>query len=596
MGNISFGGLASGLDTTSIIQQLISLESRPITLLTQQQSTLQTESSAYRDLNTKISALDSAAFDLTQVSNLVAHKATSSDNNVLLATANTNAITGSYQVEVLQLATASRTHTGTGTGQGNTIGGISAITDFSNDTIGQINSANHLSADLSSGNFYVNGQAVAVNSSDTLNDIFARISTATGGAVTGQLATDSSKGGLVVQLSSASNITLGKGTSNFLSALKLDTASYSGGTLSSSDAINAVQADLKLDGSEGATNLAQIAVGSGTLTINGTAISYNDSQDSLNDLISRINASDAGVRAAFSAVGGGQVSLIDKNNGPLSIQISDTGGLAAALGLTASDSETLGQSAQIRVDGGAVQSFNQNSSISASGLDGIVLDLRDADPGNPVSVTVSANTDIAVNKVQNFVDKYNAVVSSIDDLTSFDPLTNTRGTLLGDFTINSVRDRLKSVVFEQVSGLVGNSTLGSLGELGLSTGAIGSIPGSTNTLQLDASKLRDALQSDPTRVAQIFGAEDTSTGSEGIASRLSSYLDGISSSTGIFNTKIKSNDSKVQELNDRINQLNDRLDKKQTLLQSQFTAMELTLSRLQTQQNSLTSLFTSIGH
>lgn len=595
MGNINFGGLASGLDTSSIIQQLLSIESRPITFLSQQKSTLEQQSTAYKDLNTRLSALESAAFELTTLSSLVAHDANSSNTSTLFATANSDATTGSYQVDVLQLATTSRTRTGTGVGQGNEIGGIANISAFSGNTVSLINSSNRLSNNLSQGTFFINGQSILVTNSDTLDAIFTKISTATGGSVTGILSTDPSKGGQVIELSSASAITASNGTSNFLSVFKLNTASYSGGILSSSDAVDSVKANLALDGSEGATNLFTPAVTSGTLTINGEDIAYNTSSDSLNGVIARINASGAGVRASFSNIGGGQVSLSNESNGPLAIQISDTGTLAAALGLTALDSASIGQAAQIKVDGGATQSFNTNNGIAAAGLDGITLDLRDSDPGNPVSITVNTNTEGAVTKVKSFIDKFNAVITKIDQLTSFDPETGDRGLLIGDSSINSVRNRLKTMIFDRVGGLSGSNGIGSLSELGLSTGAIGSAPGTTIKLELDTSKLSAALKADPTRTAQIFGAEETESGSPGIMNRMKEYLNGLSSVTGVFASRQKSNTRKISTIDHRIESLNDRLVAKQKFLETQFTALERTISRLQSQQSSLSALFSNFS-
>ena len=72
MCNIAFGGLSSGLDTGSIIQQLLALESRPINLLNAQRETLRSQQDAYKDLNTRINGLENAAFELTKVSSLLA--------------------------------------------------------------------------------------------------------------------------------------------------------------------------------------------------------------------------------------------------------------------------------------------------------------------------------------------------------------------------------------------------------------------------------------------------------------------------------------------------------------------------------------------
>lgn len=591
MGNVAFGGLSSGLDTGAIIQQLLSLESRPITLLNTQRENLLSKQSAYKDLNTRISGLENAAFELTQVSSLLGRQANTSDKDTLLATATPNAVTGAYQVEVLQLATASRLSTGTGAGSGNTLGGVSDTTDFSAETLTQINTNNRLRDSLTAGTFFVNGQSVSVQTTDTLDDILGKISTATSGAVTGDLVSDPLQGGNILALSSASSIVLSQGSSNFLSAFKLDTASYSGGVLQSSDAVNTVRSDVKLDGSDGSANLAQ-SITSGVLTINSKSIAYDTSTDTLNDVLQRINASDAGVRATLSNVGGGRLNLVSSKSGPLSIQLSDTGGFASAMGLNAIDSAQAGQSAKVKIDGGVAQSFNQNTGVQAAGAEGLLLDLRSADVGNPVTVTVEVNTDTAVEKIQSFVDQYNQLNDRIAELTAFDASTGTKGILLSDFSVNNLRQRLNDMLFKRVSGLDGSSSRGSLSELGFNTGEIGSVAGTTTKLEFKASTFRAALDKDPTRVAQLLGAEDTLSGSNiGIMTEVKSYLDSIGNSTGIFNQRQKSAGVQITSMGKRIDTLNERLDKKQVRLQAQFTLLERTLSKLQTQQTSLASLF-----
>lgn len=597
MGNISFGGLASGLDSQSIIQQLMALESRPLNLLNTQRTRLEQQNEAYRTLNTRVSALENAAFELTQLGNVRGRKASSSNRDKLLATANANAQTGTFSVEILKRASASVRRTGgPEAGQGNDIGGVANASDFSGLTLAQINSSNRLSGNLSAGTFSVNGQSVSILSGDTLTDIFGKISTATGGAVTGQLLADNSKGGLVLELSSATPIAVSRGSSNFLSLFKLDTASYDSVNqrLTSSDAVNSVRSELRLDNSQGQTNLAQ-AVGSGTLTLNGKNISYDASQDSLNAIVNRINQSEAGVRASFSNLNGGQLTLTSTELGPAGIFLSDTGNFANALGLRATDSIVSGQSAEIRVDGGPIQFFNKNTGIAADGLSGVLLDLKDAAPGSPVDISITPDTDLAVEKIQNFVTQFNAVTKYIDDLRNFNPETRQKGLFLADSTVGAIRNRLQQTLFDSVSGLQGSSALGNLSELGISTGAIGALPGTTSELQIDTAKLRSALENNPTRVAQLLGAEDTSTGSSGVMSRLKNYLDGLSSVTGVLNEKQRSNTRQMSSLDSRIRTLEGRLEKKQLLLENQFITLERTVSRLQTQQQSLNSLFALVN-
>lgn len=599
-GAISFSGLVSGLDTDKIINQLIALESRPISLLVNQKSKIQSQVDAFKSINTKLNALEDKAFELTQLSNIVARTATSADTNKLVATANADANIGSFNVDVLALASptvfTSVNSVDDGT-QGNGFGGVAAQSLALGDTVTNINTNNKVQGDITEGTFFVNGNQVTVTNGDTLATVFANINAATGGAVTATLTNDPgadpTRGGQRVTLTSGANITLTNGTSNILSRFNLDT-SGPGVTRTSSDDINNVQTDVLLDGSGGATNLAQ-AVGSGTLTINGVGISINDTTDTLDDVIDKINNSSAGVTASFSQIQGGRLILTSNSNGPTSINVTDTSNFANAFGLGNNTDENLGSAAQISIDGGPTQFFNSNTGINPAGLTGITLDLLDADPGNPITVTVNSNSDPVVNKVNEFVNQFNSIVDEIDSLTSFNPETNEAGILISDFTVSSLKDRLKRLASSTVSGLSEGSSVGTLTELGITTGAIGSIVGTTNKLVVDDAKLRAAVDATPTRVAQIFGAEPTEDQSSGIFTRFKNTLDGLSNSTGIFAEKQKIGEERISDIDDRIVVLNDRLEKKESLLELQFTNLEKSLIELQTQQSALGGLIASIG-
>jgi flagellar hook-associated protein 2 len=102
----SVGGLASGMDTNSIIDQLVALESQPITNIKTQQSNINVQISALADLISSVKALDTAAADLG-TNGIYAAKPTST-NTAFSATPGTGAAPGRYSVEVNQLATAAR--------------------------------------------------------------------------------------------------------------------------------------------------------------------------------------------------------------------------------------------------------------------------------------------------------------------------------------------------------------------------------------------------------------------------------------------------------------------------------------------------------
>src|SRR4051812_15765574 len=81
-GTSSISGLVSGLDTASIVSQLMQIESRPQALLKTQLSTAQTNSRALREINTALAGLSSAAQALTGSTAFTARTATSSGKDV----------------------------------------------------------------------------------------------------------------------------------------------------------------------------------------------------------------------------------------------------------------------------------------------------------------------------------------------------------------------------------------------------------------------------------------------------------------------------------------------------------------------------------
>ncbi|MBX3385444.1 MAG: flagellar filament capping protein FliD [Phycisphaeraceae bacterium] len=90
-------GLISGLNTTEIINQLLRVEARPRQLAQQRVGELQTQQSAWLDLNSRLSTLKSASakFRIDRV--FESAKTTSSHPNVLTATATAGATAGSYR-------------------------------------------------------------------------------------------------------------------------------------------------------------------------------------------------------------------------------------------------------------------------------------------------------------------------------------------------------------------------------------------------------------------------------------------------------------------------------------------------------------------
>jgi flagellar capping protein FliD len=104
--SMSVDGLVSGMDTTSIISQLLSVEAGPQNALKIKLSTTQTAASAYRTVNTTFLAVTAAADAVLNSDLWTTTKATSSSSAYATATASTGALTGSLTFSVTQLATS----------------------------------------------------------------------------------------------------------------------------------------------------------------------------------------------------------------------------------------------------------------------------------------------------------------------------------------------------------------------------------------------------------------------------------------------------------------------------------------------------------
>lgn len=107
-GSISVGGLATGLDTKSIVTQLMALERRPETLLKNEKSTLQSQVNIFNQLNAAFSSLQGVMAGMNTATTFAAYTAAVSDTSVLTAQTTGAAMPGSHTVVVNSLATNQR--------------------------------------------------------------------------------------------------------------------------------------------------------------------------------------------------------------------------------------------------------------------------------------------------------------------------------------------------------------------------------------------------------------------------------------------------------------------------------------------------------
>lgn len=604
-------GIASGLDWKSMVDQLMTIENQPVTRLQQRKTTLQNKNSAFQSINSKLAGLDNAINSLLQDSTIKGKKATlttatnGSTASATIATASASSDTpvGSYTFLVNQLATA--TNIASNGKNGGRLG--AAITDASK-TLSSLN----FSQPVTSGklNLVLNGTENIEVTIDTLNDtlqgVFDKIATATGGRVTAAL------GGDKITLTTDPAITtfsVGSGldTSNFASATFLNTASFDGiaKTITSAKTVSAVSTGKAMIDSGIATGGDPLASYTGKLKINGVEIAYDTANDSLNNLMSAINSSEANVLASYDAIND-KIMLTSKSTGATNIAITDLKtdgsawgdgeGILAQTGLLAT--QTLGKNAKIALSNGtsdqstwlSLESTSNTFTNVAPGLSLTALAVSAEDTSNPGSklastVKIEADLDGVKEKIKAFINEFNGVVDTIDGARA-------KGQPLAfDGTLNGIRSQLFSLVSGTVEGLSGSPQ--SFLDIGISTSK-----DDRNHLTLNETTFNTAFNTDPDRIAQIFNRTevvDGKTKNYGLAAKVNEYIDNLRKSDGVFKVQDNSTSNQVKAIDNSIKNLQQRLALRRTNMIRQFTAMEQMVSSLNNQKSAMMSQLSSLS-
>jgi flagellar hook-associated protein 2 len=105
-GSLATPGVGSGLDITSIVSKLMTVESRPLTSLAAKEASFQAKISAYGSLKGALSALQSAISGLVDSRNMKVTTASIADASLATVSAQSTAVAGSYSMKVSQLAQA----------------------------------------------------------------------------------------------------------------------------------------------------------------------------------------------------------------------------------------------------------------------------------------------------------------------------------------------------------------------------------------------------------------------------------------------------------------------------------------------------------
>lgn len=566
MAGLQLSGLASGLDWKTLVDQLMELERAPITRMEREQTVNTQRSNALKDLNTRLSSLQTAAQTLKDASLFSARTVSSATaNSSWTLSASAGAAIGTYAINVTQLATkASRQ------GAADITSGLNATADVSALTLATMRTATAPTA----GVLTVNGAQVTVATTDTLQNVFDAISTATGGDVTG--AYDPVTDKITFTKGTAGEIILGapNDTSNLFAVLKL--ANNGTGTITSTGTLGAASTGNPLTGAGLRAAITAVdGSGNGSFTINGTSISYNVNTDSLSTVLKRINASGAGVTATYDAAAD-RVSLVNNVTGDLGMTVSESaGGLLGALGLTGGYTTVRGKNAEFTVDGGdTIVSTSNTLAASAHGIAGLSVTV---DSVTSQSITVEADTAKMREKIDAFITAYNAVGLYIDEKTKITTSNGkvTAAVLSSNREVQAWQRDLRNLAFDAIAGLSG--TIDRLEDLGIGLDRDGQLSVG------DAAKLTAALTDTPTDVESFF-----TTAATGFAARFDTLLGSLIDSGDASQENLAGANA---DLDRQIADLERRLEQQRQILTSSFIAMETAQAQIQQQSTALANAF-----
>jgi flagellar hook-associated protein 2 len=456
-GAITFSGLATGMDTSSIVSQLMALERAPETILTNQKTKMQSQVTAYNALSSALTSLQSLMTGMNTPDTFAAKTASVADSSVAAATASSSALAGTHTLKVTSLA---RSQT-----------------------------------------------------------LLSQSSTNSG------YASDTAK-------------------------------NFGTGTIS----------------------IANAADPSHPITVN-----IDSTNNSLQGIATAINGSGANVTASVVNDGSGtpyRLAIIGKDTGTYSVTSSLTGGTYDAPSFAEKVSAS---QAVFQLDG---IDMTRTTNTVADAMPGISLTLQGTTT-NPAGTTITIGNDTAAvtAKINSFVTSYNNVINLINQDTAYDSTTNTSGVLLGDSTIRTVLDTLKTTLSSQIAGATGSFS--SLADIGFNSDA------HTGALSVDSSKLSSALSSDFSSVSSLFtqntGNNGLALNQYGIAEQfnkqvdfLTHYYSGYSGTgtlnNGVISTRIKGLNDSMTDIDNQIAAMEVRMVSMENNMNAQFTAMEQLVS------------------
>lgn len=337
---------------------------------------------------------------------------------------------------------------------------------------------------------------------------------------------------------------------------------------------------------------AETAIGTGTLSLSIGADSFDVVIDETNNTLAGIRdavngASDnTGVQATIVNAEGGSYLIFSgaKTGAENSLTITQTGGDGGLSSIAYDPDNAITNLSLSQAASDAnikINSFDifSDTNVFEDAVDGITFTALETTDGDSFSADVSFDTATVKSSVQSFVSSYNALFSTIDNLSAYDAETKQAGALQGDSALRSVANLIRRELGSSVSGV--DEGLNTLSELGITLDVEG-------RLELDSDKLDTLLASDFVSVGNLFSATD------GYGAKLTGVLDSFLDSDGLLQTRTEGLESSIERLSGQNEALDRRLVSLEARLLRQFNGLDSLISQLNTTSNFLAAQLENI--
>lgn len=329
------------------------------------------------------------------------------------------------------------------------------------------------------------------------------------------------------------------------------------------------------------TKTSEVRKGTLEITVDGEAadavvITIEDG-DTLADVADKINASDAAVNATLIFDGSDyRLQVVNEDTGyttanpndALVITESYQGGAGSKLNLSQVDAAT---NAVVNIDGLDME-FQDNALDEV--LEGVTIDLTGLG-----STTFAISNDKAGTKenIEAFVEVYNETIELIKKHLTVTENSDRNSSLNGDTSISTLKNKIQDIIGSAIDGVDGSFS--ALSHIGISTEA-------TGKLKIDSDDLDEAMDKDLKSIGELFATDDTGM-TDQLQELTELYADSLE---GLLKEKKDSLADQKDYYQDRIDGIEIRLESIEARLTRKFSDMEVAISMLQAQGQSLSGL------